>query len=129
MFQVLNSKGVTWLQLCDTFGGCNFYDFFLWLSLLTPCSFPWRSHDPGFCHLPESPLHLQLHPRRFTHCPLWGTLPSLPGLLKSGWKISKPCHPSILLAPNTGTMWMIPRFASRRGAVFRSLLAVVVECL
>lgn len=127
LWQDVNSKEIGKLCPCGSIDGCSFHGFTRDLDLLPPYIFPQMIHMPDLTKpLGSLASHIWLHIHRFTHCPLSGTLPSLPGiLLKSDPEALPFC---IYLKPAQHGWWkgLLPA-----GEVARhlSLLAVYMGCL
>lgn len=85
---------------------CSLHDLSLGLALLIAYGFPWQLfHITGISNLPGSQRHLCSF--SFTHCPLWGSFPDLPGFyLRSAWKPPWPHNSWSLHACTTNTMWI-----------------------
>lgn len=80
---------------------------------LTVCSLPEQTlHVPSSSDFPGPQLHLWIHPHRFMHCLLMGSLPGLPShALKSGYQSPWPHNSYSLHANETSTTWKITRSA------------------
>lgn len=75
LWQVVNSKEIGWQHCYGTIRDCSSHGSSLGLGLIPPSSFPQLIHIWAFNQLLRSPLYIQIHTYRFSHCPLIATLP------------------------------------------------------